>query len=120
MGARERRSVGAQVLSAVSSYDPSLLRSYAPALLDPRPGVLQRHGAVEDEVSCRAVGIHDKISHSLELKARTCDRARKARLHFGVANDFEGVRVQALEVIVFGSGIFHGEQAIVQSHLGAE
>jgi len=45
---------------------PSSLLLLLPALLDPRPFVSERHGAVEDRAAFRGIRVHAEVAETLE------------------------------------------------------
>ncbi len=103
-----------------SSFQILVSRSQLPVLLNLRPGVAERHRAVEDQSAWRGIGVDAEVAEALELIARTGLGVRERRLDLGAALHLERFGIQVIEE-VFGRGrVFVGEETIVNPHLGVE
>src|SRR5215203_1183586 len=67
---------------------------------DFRPGILQRHGAVEHQGAGGGVAVDGEVAEPFELVARAGRRRRHARLEPAAAEDFERGRIQVAAVVV--------------------
>src|SRR5207249_1551219 len=82
-----------------------------------RPSVLERDGAIEHQLSGRAVLIEREVGEALELVTQLWLRVHQARLALG-GYDFERVRVEVLSEVSVGIRLGHGEEAVVKPALG--
>ena len=63
-------------------------------LLDLRPGIFQRYGAVENEMPGPGIRVHAKIPEAFELVAAFDRRVRQRWLQLGLGDHFQRVRIQ--------------------------
>ena len=87
-------------------------------LLEPGPGIAQRHDAVEDRLSrLRIPGIDCEVAEPLKLKPLPGRRVGKQRLDSRLGRDLQGIRIQLQLDIGCCAGIRRLEQAIIQPDL---
>src|SRR5687767_5934426 len=87
-------------------------------LLELRPGIAKRHGAVEDRRAwIREHSVGDEVAQALELEPLLGPYLEQRGLERHAAHDLQRLGVQLLGEVVTGER--HGEKAIVEAHRSA-
>ena len=92
-----------------------------PRLLDLRPGVAERHGAVEHRLAGRSVRIDGEIAQALELEAIAGLGRSEARLEAAAGQHLQRLGIQVhlvIDAFRHVAGIGHGEEVLIEPHLG--